>query len=245
MGETPLTEFAFISALCESHLIPSRNSVKQWTVSKLSELCYLYFLALIVLLFNQKTRKWARTYCENVGDKNDFKSWRSSDNDLYAMLYSMTGDDTGIKGSTEHLHISSTIIRKWLRDIASHEDIKGDTHYFMVRIDGMFDISKSSLKSLRRTITDWDDADKRSRQQTVSKLSQEIRQRSANCEVLSELKKLSDELDESASSGATGAASVATVVSGLGTGFDASKDHGVYSKKKPVMIRRAAAKDQE
>ena len=48
------------------------------------------------------------------------------------------------------------------------------------------------------------------------------------------------EIIESATCGATGAASVATVVGGLGAGFDPNGDKGIYqkAKKKPLLIRR-------
>jgi hypothetical protein len=50
----------------------------------------------------------------------------------------------------------------------------------------------------------------------------------------------SDSVVETASCGATGAASVATVVGGLGAGFDPNGDYGIYPKpkKKPIVIRR-------
>ena len=48
---------------------------------------------------------------------------------------------------------------------------------------------------------------------------------------------------ENATSGATGAASIATVVGGLGVGFDPNGDKGIYSdvkpkKQKPLLIKR-------
>ena len=43
---------------------------------------------------------------------------------------------------------------------------------------------------------------------------------------------------ENASSGATGAASVATVVGGLGAGFDPKGHKGIYQNSKPVVIKR-------
>jgi hypothetical protein len=51
-------------------------------------------------------------------------------------------------------------------------------------------------------------------------------------------------LKEFASSGGSSAGGVATVVGGLGAGFDPNADHGIYEKskkkkaKKPIMIRR-------
>ena len=50
---------------------------------------------------------------------------------------------------------------------------------------------------------------------------------------------------ETCSSGATGSASVATVVGGLGAGFDPNGDKGIYEKpkkQKPMMIRRIPKK---
>jgi len=46
-------------------------------------------------------------------------------------------------------------------------------------------------------------------------------------------------IKETASSGATGSASVATVVGGLGAGFDPNGDKGIYEiSKKPLLIKR-------
>lgn len=60
--------------------------------------------------------------------------------------------------------------------------------------------------------------------------------------VIFDKKNLTEVTPESASAGATGSASVATVVGGLGAGFDPNGDKGIYQKapkvKKPLMIRR-------
>src|SRR6202034_1891362 len=104
----------------------------------------------------------------------------------------------------------------------------------------MFHISNSMMKSLRRSVTDWAEMDHTARRDVITKLIQLIHTRApANSEVLPQLKKLSSEMHESASAGATGAASIAAVVGGLGAGFDPDdKWRSIYSKKKPVMIRR-------
>ena len=51
------------------------------------------------------------------------------------------------------------------------------------------------------------------------------------------------EIVESASAGATGSASVATVVGGLGAGFDPNGHHGIYqqAKKKPIVLKHMTA----
>jgi hypothetical protein len=236
-----MIDFPFLSDLCESQLIPSRVALKKWKTTKLAELCYLYFVALCVLLAESKTKAWARKYCTKAGEPNDFNTWRTNANDLYAMLYALGSDETD--GDT--IKLSPSIIRHWLRHVATSDDAE-DTHRLLLRLDGMFHISSSAIKALRRNVTVWDDADKTERHDVTIKLAQLIHDRApSNSEILPHLKRLISDMHESASSGATGVASIATVVGGLGAGFDPKGDRGIYQKKKPVLIRRGAVPRQK
>ncbi len=258
--------FSFLNDLCESRLISSKTSLKNWHTKKLSELAYLYFLGLHILLCSESEKTWARDYCKKAGGPNDFLTWRSAQNDLYVLLYALDSEpdkemDTpaDIK-ELDKIKISPVMIRNWLRHVGVHEtdaSLKEETHKLFVRLDSMFHITDPSLKTLRRIIMDWKEADEKERQDTLVKVIQKIHDRApSNSEILPHLKRLEaknekvEEVDESAikwqlyttlesaSSGATGAASVATVVGGLGAGFDPNGDRGIYSKKKPVVIRR-------
>ena len=231
-----MSAFPFLIDLCESHLIPSKGSLKHWKPVKLAELCYLYFIGLRILLANRPSQEWARKYCGHAGEPNDFSSWRTNGNDLYAMLYALTSDEDA------KVDISTGLVRHWLRHIATHED-EPDTHRLFMRLDGMFHITDSSMRSVRRVVTDWNDADRRERDDVLTKLIQMIYTRApTNSELLPHLKLLQKKMDESASAGATGAANVATVVGGLGAGFDPDGDwrsvYGSKKKKKPIMLRR-------
>lgn len=226
--------FPFLADLCESHLIPSQSSLKHWKTSKLAELCYLYFIGLRILLADKTTKEWARHYCTRAGEPNDFTTWRSNGNDLYVMLFALADDDD--------VAIAPGIIRHWLRHVATHDD-EDSTHRLFMRLDSMFKISDGAMRSLRRSVLDWDNVKRRDREDALTKLIQMIHARApSNSEILPHLKKLSNEMNESASSGATGAASVATVVGGLGAGFDPDGAwRSIYSRKKqkkPIVIRR-------
>jgi len=233
-----MTQFLFIHELCESHLIPSRGSLKQWQVSKLSELCYLYFLALRVMLLQDDTQKWARDYCHQVGEQNDFDSWRNTANDLYAMLYALSDPNSGAKGSLKDISISTSLIRQWLR----HVEDEDRTRQFLMRIDGMLHITDSMMKSVQRIIMNWEDANSRERKDVATKLITWIHARApSNSELLPELKKMAGKLKESATAGATSVGSVATAVGGLGAGFDPDgQDKSIYKQKKPVVLRRSS-----
>jgi hypothetical protein len=229
--------FEFLNDLCESHLIPSKTSLKRWDAKKLSDLAYLYFMGLRVLLADDDTKQWAKDYCKKAGEPNDFKGWRTNGNDLYVLLHAFDDDDDEWKSvAFEKIHLSSAMVRHWLRN-----HTKEETHKLFMRLDGMFNISDSAMKSMRRSITDWEDMDRDDRHDIVTKLIQMVHTRApSNSEILPQLKKLQD-IKEAASVGATGAASIATSVGGLGAGFDPDADwRSIYStkKKKPIVIRQ-------
>ena len=225
-----MSDYPFLIDLCESHLIPSRSLLKQWKTSKLAELCYLYFIALRILLRDQHAKQWARDYCKRAGEPNDFTTWRTSGNDLYAMLFALNDADT--------VNISPSLIRRWLRH-AAIADAEDDTRRLFMRLDTMFNIGSSLERSMRRAVLDWDRIDSEERETIVTKLVQLIHNLApSNSELLPHLKKLS--LQESASGASTSAGSVATVAGALGAGFDPDGDwRSVYPKrKKPVVLRR-------
>lgn len=234
--------FGFIQDLSESKLIPSRTSLKHWDAKTLAELAFLYLLGLRVLLADDHEAKWAREYCKRAGESRDFSEWRTNGNDLYAMLYALSADpdDTDAdsdKHFLDRLHIAPATIRNWLRHVGEHE-AKDDTHPLFTRLDSMFRITDSKMRAMRRVVANWRGASDRERRDAITKLIQLIHDRApSNSELLGRLKKL----NESASGGSTSAASVATVVGGLGAGFDPSqKWRSIYGNNdvKPVVIRR-------
>lgn len=226
-----MSEYSFITDLCESHLIPSQTSLKRWDHKKLAELAYLYFLGLRILLAHKRTEAWARNYCGSAGDPNDFSEWRTTGNDLYAMLYALSDSD--------RTSINPSLIRHWLRRMAQGDNPE-DTHRLFMRLDPMFRISNSQMQSMRRIVTYWEDADSRERKDVIRKLIQLIHSRApSNSELLPHLQNVANvEVDEAASGGATGAASVATVPGTLGAGFDNDYSKSIYGSQKPVVIRR-------
>ncbi len=232
--------FDFIKDLCESRLIPSKTSLTKWKGKDLAELAYLYILGLRVLLSGED-RSWAEKYCKKAGEQKDFSEWRNSGNDLYAILYALDNDidETKIKSET-NVSISVSLLRHWLMYPAKTEEI----HKLFARLDAMFGITNSAMKSMRRIVMNWEDADEKEKSDVLDKIIQMIHARAAsNSEILSHLKKMNKELDddlnEAATTGATGAASVATVGGTLGAGFDPDGQwRSIYGNTKPVVIKR-------
>lgn len=244
-----MTEFFLLTELCESRLIPSRASLKKWKEKPLRELTYLYFLAMRMLLADVETKNWAKNYAEKTAQVGDFDKWRTDGNDFYVLLHALSSDAVFIDSKRS---ISANAVRDWLRHTSSH-DFDARTHRLFNRLDAMFHIDTTALKTLRRTVMHWTKTEARERDDALVKIIQRIKKLAPNnCELLTRLKDISqqyndDEIAESASAGATGAASVATSIGGLGAGFDPNgKWRGVYNNKakkppkkvKTLIVRR-------
>jgi hypothetical protein len=234
--------FSLITELCESKLIPSKPSLKQWDEADLRELAYMYFLATRILLANADTKQWANAYLERTIHANNFDTWRSDANDFYVLLYALSSDDQFKSAKT----ISINPVREWMHHTHS-EDFAQRTQRLFARLDGMFHVSNSAFKAMRRVVAHWETQDQRERDAVLAKVIAQIKKLAPKSELLVKLKSLlqhqDDAIKESASSGATGAASVATVVGGLGAGFAPDETwRGIYGSTKPVVIRRNPAK---
>src|SRR4051812_38658014 len=123
-----MTDYSLITELCESRLIPSRTSLKNWTSKKLSELCYLYFIAMRVLLGIEQSKSWAETYCKKTASHNNWNDWRTDGNDFYVLLYAVTSDERFSKGS-----VSTSAVREWFRHL-EHKDINPQTQKLFNRL---------------------------------------------------------------------------------------------------------------
>lgn len=239
--------------------------MKKWDIKKIAELAYAYFLGLRILLHDTDSRKWAQDYCKRAGEPNDFDTWRTSGNDLYAMMYALSDnpDDTDEDKVLPHrIVISPMVVRTWLRNPT---DIS-NTHKFFTRLDSMFHVDNSSMKSVRRIVANIESSTAKERQDCLDKIIQYIHTRApSNSEIISHLRDLKTGDDdtkiteytmlkslriESASSGGTSAASIATSVGGLGAGFDPDGDwRSVYgpkkkAAKKPIVIRRPKIEEE-
>lgn len=228
-----MTKFDFICDLCESRLIPSRQSLKTWRITALNELAYLYFLALRILLSDNATKHWAQHYCAHTVRPPSFDEWRSDANDLYVLLYAVTNEHDNARSS-----VSTSLVRDWLHH-ANLNDLDSKTQHLFNRLDAMFRIQNSTLKTSRRLIMHWSQTDDRERQELIDKLIEQFKRLGARSEILDHLTRLSrayNSVQESATTGGTGAASVATCVGGLGAGFAPSETwRGIYGgKKKPA-----------
>ncbi len=220
--------FCFINELCESKLFSSRPALAKWSARQCANAAYWYIIALHILAQESATKSWATHYCEATARQNDFATWRTDANDLYALLFALSDPDNDIV-------IVRALVRDWLR----HPTSTDRTHRLFTRLDSMLHITASDAKAIRRLVMNWDDNDESEKHDLVTKVRQHIKAIAPRSELLTHLIKIEAEtVAESASSGATGAASVATVAGGLGSGFDPKGGQWRSVYPTPV-IRRA------
>jgi hypothetical protein len=179
-----MTEYAMLLDLCESQLIPSHLSLKKWPIKILNELGYLYFLALRILLSSDDTKTWAENYCKRVA-RSDFEKWRSDGNDFYVLLYAVSNEEENAKSS-----ISPRVVRDWLNH-AGTPQFDAYTQRLFNRLDAMFRIDNSTLKTSRRLIMHWSQTDAREREDLIDKLIVQIKKLGPRSELLDHLKRLS------------------------------------------------------
>jgi len=265
--------FSFMQTISESKLIPSLKTLHEYDQEDLAELTYLHILTLRILLAENidDIQHFAQRYCRKTAEHGNFKKWYTNSTDVYVMLYGLISDDAKNDRSDHHPHmfmpIEPFMMFRFFQaagNRALHDDL---IHRVFVKLDTWFRIKDSSLRAIRRLVMDWETITVAQKRLALTRLLQYMRNRAPRGELLPWLNKvgvLRDlELDhvanpetgelkeanfllalETASAGATGAASVATVVGGLGAGFDADYSRSVYpppkseKKKKVALVRR-------
>ena len=269
--------FDFLSSISESKLISNKKTLVDYSSEELAVLAYINILSLRILLSEKESDVciFAQQYCRKTSQYNNFKKWVTDGTDLYVVLYGLISDEARDEkekqkshNSYTHMPIDNSLIINWLKSCGEKKNVVDVSSKLFVKLDTMFRIGDSSLRSIRRLVMDWETITTEQRKLALTRLLQFMRSRAAKGEILPKLNKVAVmrdlELDnvanpetgelkenliltlETASAGATGAASIAAVVGGLGAGFDADYSRSVYpppKKKKPTVLRRVTEEE--
>lgn len=260
--------FSFIADLNESRLFPSLSNMLKKSDKEMTQLLYLYIIGIRILMAEGETEAWAHSYVSRTLQwGTSFDLWRSNTTDLYVLLHRLHTIQFVEKTATYSLQHQDVV--RWLRNIQLHVEgniFGNNTERLFMRLDYGLKVTDSSMKAVRRQVTNWTDLGQEEQHNVLSRLIPMLRKRAPKSEILPYLNRvyrvLSKETDdadppnspindiiENASAGATGAASIATSVGGLGAGFDPNGDKGIYqnlpkkkSESKPLVIRRPPIK---
>ena len=232
---------SILADLTESRLYPTRQSLKKETFVSLCDATYIMILALRVLLWEEETEAWAKGYLKKTY-RSDYDVWRSDGTDLYVALYALTQGEYGGGGKRNS---DATMINRWFKSMLTHTTSEDDMRRLFLRMDSLLHVQSSGLRSLRRAVMDYPELTREEQESVITRLLIKVRAKPAWIELAKKLRAVQKEIDdlrENASSGATSSASVATVVGGLGAGFDPNGDKGIYQSaakpKKPIVLKR-------
>lgn len=243
-----------------------KRSSDRFSLEELSEIAFLYVLTLRILLSENTTKEWAQGYCEKTAS-GPLETWRKDGTDLYCAIHGILTCEPTESELKFHsgLQLLASDIQKWL-DYSSKNAVNSKlTKKFLTRLDTSFNISNSSMRTIRRLVIDWEVLELKEKKLVVTSLLKLLRNIAGDGEILPVLSRLAKahglEIEnddganqsrktssgfladlavvtkESASSGATASSSIATVVGGLGAGFDNDFNKSVYG---PKIIRRSS-----
>lgn len=179
--------FSFINDLSESRLFPSRTSTDRYTHKEIQEFVQIYLCVFRIMLVERSSQDWIKTYIKKSIHWGDFSKWRSDGNDFYVLMHLLITTDTGLSS----VFINS--IMKWLRLAATTSGrYEMEVKRVLVRMDNDLRIRDSSLKNIRRLVTDWSDLSKREQRLAMTRLLQHMRAKMPKSEVLPHLVELSN-----------------------------------------------------
>lgn len=241
--------FDFISSLSESKTFPSKESVEKHKAIELAEIAYLLILALRVLLWDDSYKNWAQTYCDKTTSTPNFKKWRTDSTDLYVAMFGLTKDK-------EAHEFGANQIWNWLHKAGNGYLSEKESRKLFAKLDSYFHIRNESMCAVRRLVMDFPEIKRSEEKLAITRLLQLLRHRASKSEVYKQLHNMASfhnyeiqnandpeehkkKTTENASVGATSSASIATVVGGLGAGFDDDLTKSIYGKqKKPLILKR-------
>ena len=185
--------FGFLNQLSESILFPTRKSLEKYQAQEISELAYLYILALYILHCENKTSVFAKGYAKKTTRANNFKLWRTDGTDLYVLLHSLSDDTENFSNDDDpsYYHdgfkIYPVVVYRWIAAIGNDNLKDSDTKRLFAKLDQMFRISNGSMRAIRRLVQDWKIIPLKEQKLAVTRLLQFLRSRAKRGDILNTL----------------------------------------------------------
>ena len=144
----------FLQYLSEARIVRRHNDLSRLTFDEVREKVYVSLLVLAYLHGNHKTKEWAKRYGQATLTYNDFKTVKSSANDLHNLLSVLDGNPDVVKklrrpreaeALRQRQKLPTPQVKKYLRKLESD-------HRFFVSMEGHLSMKKYA--DLRRAVND-------------------------------------------------------------------------------------------
>jgi len=181
--------FQFIDYITEGKMIRNSDGVSRLSFTDASDLVLLYFLALHVMR-HYPSRRFVKSYSEQVLKWQNWDHFRSSGNDLYNLLNIINGDKKIVEKlsnpraamimrerSTFPTLTAKRLLRSFSNNVPSTNDASD-----LTRIDNSLQNSKYS--GLRRRIANYTKLTPNERRKAVTELENALKARGRNSDIV-------------------------------------------------------------
>jgi hypothetical protein len=184
-----MSEYKFFDYITEGKMIRNTDGVSRMTFTDASDLVLLYFLALHVMR-HYPSRRFVKSYSEQVLKWQTWDHFRSSANDLYGLLNIIDGDEKIVEKlsnprAAKILRQRGTFptltAKRLLRSFANNAPSSNDATD-LIRIDNS--LQNSRYSGLRRRISNYAKLTPQERRKAVTELELALKARGRNSDIV-------------------------------------------------------------
>ena len=184
-----MSEYKFFDYITEGKMIRNTDGVSRMTFTDASDLVLLYFLALHVMR-HYPSRRFVKSYSEQVLKWQNWDHFRSSANDLYNLLNIINGDEKIIdklsnpraaKVMRQRSSFPTLTAKRLLRSFANSNPSLNDSND-LVKIDNS--LQNSRYSGLRRRIANYARLTPQERRKAVTELENALKARGRNSDIV-------------------------------------------------------------
>lgn len=182
--------------LCESRLYRTSQNFRTLTGRDIANLAYLNSLIYYIMVQDNKQHDYARALAKRTAQYGSYTLFRTHATDLYMLCYIIKDPENKHLRYRDHgeskrflktLNFNSNYHIQFMRKIANADDRKNEALTYYMRLESQLKITDSRYKQFRRYATDWGNLKFASKQQVVSRITQEIRRIAKGSEVMAPL----------------------------------------------------------
>lgn len=198
--------FEILRNLDEAQLLKATNP-HNYTAKDMSDLAFLYMLALHVMRSEYGSAPFAQGYGQRTNRNSGFRSDDIGNTDLYQFLNVLTDHDGDLAKRLSNpkandlfyhaLHFTPSTARNLLSAMARSTYNATTARRLLLQLEQQLNITDSNYKSIRRIVGDWSDGNLSTHQKklAVTRLLQALRARARGGDVLQRFEKFAKELD--------------------------------------------------
>ena len=184
-----MSEYKFFDYIIEGKMIRNTDGVSRLTFTDASDLVLLYFLALHVMR-HYPSRRFVKSYSEEVLKWQNWDYFRSSGNDLYNLLNIINGDEKIIdklsnpraaKVMRQRSSFPTLTAKRLLRSFANSNPSFNDSND-LVKIDNS--LQNSRYSGLRRRIANYAKLTPQEKRKAVTELENALKARGRNSDIV-------------------------------------------------------------